>query len=63
LDQLLAPIFDLADEKAAVAKDRLTVGLPAGPGAASGIIALTAKKAEDLVASGQKVVLCRVETS
>ena len=63
LDQLLAPIFDTSDEKAAVAKDRLTVGLPAGPGAASGIIALTAKKAEDLVASGQKVVLCRVETS
>jgi len=63
LDQLLAPIFDIADEKAAVANNKLTAGLPAGPGAASGIIALSAKKAEDLAAAGQKVVLCRIETS
>ena len=63
LDQLLAPIFDTTDEKAAEKDSYLTMGLPAGPGAASGVIALTAKKAEDLAASGQKVVLCRVETS
>jgi pyruvate,orthophosphate dikinase len=63
LDQLLAPIFDGADEKAAEKDSYLTVGLPAGPGAASGIIALTAKKAEDVAAAGQKAVLCRVETS
>ena len=63
LDQLLAPIFDGADEKAAEKDSYLTAGLPAGPGAASGIIALTAKKAEDVAASGQKAVLCRVETS
>jgi pyruvate, orthophosphate dikinase len=63
LDQLLAPIFDGADEKAAEKDSYMTVGLPAGPGAASGVIALTARKAEELAASGQKVVLCRVETS
>jgi len=63
LDQLLAPIFDGADEKAAEKSDYLTSGLPAGPGAASGTIALTAKKAEELAAAGQKVVLCRTETS
>ena len=63
LDQLLAPIFDGADEKAAEKDSYLTVGLPAGPGAASGIIALTAKKAEEVAAAGQKAVLCRVETS
>ena len=63
LDQLLAPIFDGADEKAAEKSHYLTSGLPAGPGAASGTIALTAKKAEELAAAGQKVVLCRTETS
>jgi pyruvate,orthophosphate dikinase len=63
LDQLLAPIFEIADEKAAGADSLLTTGLPAGPGAASGIIALTARKAEELASSGQKAVLCRIETS
>ena len=63
LDQLLAPIFDGADEKAAEKDSYLTIGLPAGPGAASGIIALTAKKAEEIAALGQKAVLCKVETS
>ena len=63
LDQLLAPIFDGTDEKAAEKDSYLTSGLPAGPGAASGTIALTAKKAEELAAAGQKVVLCRTETS
>jgi pyruvate,orthophosphate dikinase len=63
LDQLLAPIFETADEKAAGGDSLLTTGLPAGPGAASGIIALTARKAEELAAAGQKAVLCRIETS
>ena len=63
LDQLLAPIFDTTDEKAAEKDSYLTTGLPAGPGAASGTIAFTAAKAEALAASGQKAVLCRVETS
>jgi len=63
LDQLLAPIFDNGDEKAARADSYLASGLPAGPGAACGRIAFTAGKAESLVAGGEKVVLCRVETS
>jgi pyruvate,orthophosphate dikinase len=63
LDQLLAPIFDSTDEKAAAKDSYMTSGLPAGPGAACGMIAFTAGKAESLVAAGHKVVLCRVETS
>jgi pyruvate,orthophosphate dikinase len=63
LDQLLAPIFDHADEKDAVANAKLTSGLPAGPGAASGLIAFTAAQAEAQAAAGHKVVLCRIETS
>src|SRR3954470_2613398 len=63
LDQLLAPIFDTSDEKPAEKDSSLPSGLPAGPGAASGIVAFTAAKAEAIAASGQKAVLCRVETS
>jgi len=63
LSQLLAPVFDPKE------KDRLrhegqllTKGLNAGPGAATGRIALTADAAEKLAKSGP-VVLVRVETS
>src|SRR5712675_676107 len=42
LDQLLAPIFDLAEVKKAKA---IATGLPAGPGAASGKIYLNADRA------------------
>jgi pyruvate,orthophosphate dikinase len=63
LDQLLAPIFDTQDEKVARAENYLTSGLPAGPGAACGMISYTASKAEQMVAAGHKVVLCRIETS
>jgi pyruvate,orthophosphate dikinase len=63
LDQLLAPIFDRDDEEAAKRDNFLTVGLPAGPGAAAGMIAFTAEKAERLAAEGKKVVLCRIETT
>ena len=63
LDQLLAPIFDITDEKAARAESYMTSGLPAGPGAACGLIAFTAGKAEAQVMAGHKVVLCRIETS
>ncbi len=57
---LLVPIFDTKARKTAkvVAK-----GLPAGPGAASGKIVFNAKKAEELMAQGEKVILCRIETS
>ncbi|HJW32908.1 MAG TPA: pyruvate, phosphate dikinase [Holophagaceae bacterium] len=63
LSQLLAPVFD-PKEKARLQKEGalLTKGLNAGPGAATGRIALTAEEAEDLAKSGP-VVLVRVETS
>ncbi len=60
LDQLLAPIFDLADVKKAKV---LAKGLPAGPGAASGKIYLNADRAAAAEAKGEKVLLVRNETS
>ncbi len=60
LDQLLAPIFDLAEVKKAKV---LAKGLPAGPGAAAGRIYFNAERAVDAEARGEKVLLTRVETS
>jgi pyruvate,orthophosphate dikinase len=60
LDQLLAPIFDLAEVKKATA---IATGLPAGPGAASGKIYLNADRAVAAAEKGEKVLLVRVETS
>jgi pyruvate,orthophosphate dikinase len=63
LAQLLAPEFDAEAKKKAVAGGSLLAhGLPAGPGAASGRIALTAEKAATMAASGP-VLLVRAETS
>jgi pyruvate,orthophosphate dikinase len=64
LIQLLAPVFPLKEKAAAVKEGRLLgTGLPAGPGAACGRIALTAGKAVEMAAGGHPVVLVRVETS
>jgi pyruvate,orthophosphate dikinase len=60
LDQLLAPIFDVAEVKKAKA---IATGLPAGPGAASGRIYLNADRAASAVDKGEKVLLVRNETS
>jgi pyruvate, orthophosphate dikinase len=60
LDQLLAPIFDLAEVKKAKA---IATGLPAGPGAASGKIYLNADRAVAASDKGEKVLLVRLETS
>jgi pyruvate,orthophosphate dikinase len=60
LEQLLAPIFDLAEVKKAAV---IATGLPAGPGAASGKIYLNAERAVAAAAKGEKVLLVRVETS
>ncbi len=60
LDQLLAPIFDLADVAQATC---IATGLPAGPGAASGKIYLNADRAAAAEAKGEKVLLVRNETS
>ena len=62
VNQLLQPIFDVKAYKEAASR-MMTVGLPAGPGAASGSVVFTAAKAEELAAKGQSVVLARVETS
>jgi pyruvate,orthophosphate dikinase len=63
LSQLLAPVFD-PKEKERLRKEGhlLTKGLNAGPGAATGRIALTAEEAERMGQEGP-VVLVRVETS
>src|SRR4051812_49471146 len=60
LDQLLAPIFDLAEVKKAKV---IATGLPAGPGAASGKIYFNADRAVVAAEKGEKVLLVRVETS
>src|SRR6185295_11674713 len=64
LSHLLAPEFDAASLSRA-RKDRRVVarGLPAGPGAASGVIAFSAARAEDLSGRGKSVLLVRTETS
>jgi len=59
LDQVLAPVFDQAAQKAA---KTLCKGLPAGPGAASGKICLNADRAVEAAKKG-KVLLVRQETS
>jgi pyruvate,orthophosphate dikinase len=64
LPSLLAKIFDEKEKKEALAQGLLVAtGLPAGPGAASGRIALTAEKAVEWARQGVKSILVRVETS
>ncbi len=64
LVQLLAPVFPAKEKAAAVKEGRLLgKGLPAGPGAACGRIALTAPHAVSTAAKGEPVVLVREETS
>jgi pyruvate,orthophosphate dikinase len=58
LDQLLHPTLD---PKAP--RDVISRGLPASPGAASGKIVFHADKAESMAQAGEKVILCRIETS
>ncbi|MGB7419652.1 MAG: pyruvate, phosphate dikinase [Erythrobacter sp.] len=58
LDQLLHPTLDPE-----AAREVLTKGLPASPGAAAGRIALDADTAEQWAGRGEKVILVRVETS
>jgi pyruvate,orthophosphate dikinase len=60
VDSLLVPVFDLKAQKEA---KLICKGLPAGPGAATGRIAFTAAQAEVQARKGNKVILCRSETS
>ncbi len=64
LNQLLRPIFDTKEKKKATSAGKLlATGLNAGPGAASGKVALTAHDAELMAAKGDPVILVRIETS
>lgn len=58
LNQLLHPRLDPNVEKTSLA-----TGLPASPGAASGIVTLTSEEACQLSDGGEKVILVRQETS
>ncbi len=58
LDQLLHPTLDPKASKNIIAK-----GLPASPGAASGIVVFSADDAESRANNGEDVILCRIETS
>ncbi len=58
LDQLLHPIIDPSAKP-----DVLCVGLPASPGAASGIAVFDADEAEFKAARGESVILVRDETT
>jgi pyruvate,orthophosphate dikinase len=64
LNQLLRPIFDQQKKELAHKEGRLLgKGLPAGPGAATGRVVFTADEAVDWKKRGERVVLCRIETS
>ncbi len=64
LNQLLRPIFDLKEKRAALDKGKLIAeGLNAGPGAAAGRVVFNAEDAEELAAKGDPVILVRIETS
>src|SRR5882724_8844563 len=64
LNQLLRPVFDQSAKEKAQKEGRLLgKGLPAGPGAATGRIVFLAEDAVDWKKRGERVVLCRIETS
>jgi pyruvate,orthophosphate dikinase len=58
LDQLLHPTLDPDAERHLIAR-----GLPASPGAASGRLVFSSEDAEAQAMAGNKVILCRIETS
>ena len=60
IDALLAPTFD---QQALTKAAPLARGLPAGPGAASGRLVFTSEAADAATKRGERVVLCRAETS
>jgi pyruvate,orthophosphate dikinase len=64
LNQLLRPIFDTEEKRKAIESGKLIAkGLNAGPGAASGRVALSAQDAVEMAAKGDKIILVRIETS
>ena len=64
LNQLLRPIFDQRGKEQAQKTGRfLGKGLPAGPGAATGRVVFHAEDAVAWKSRGERVILCRMETS
>ena len=64
LNQLLRPIFDQKGKEQAQRAGRfLGRGLPAGPGAATGRVVFYAEDAVQWKKRGERVILCRIETS
>jgi len=62
-DQIAQYLYPIFDSKAETAARPVGKGLPAGPGAAAGKIALTPDKAMTMRAAGERVILVRRETS
>lgn len=60
IDQLLHPVFTLAGLQEA---EEIGHGLPASPGAATGMVVFDTQRAKQLVGEGHKVILVRQETS
>ncbi len=60
IHQLLHPTFD---EKEMNRADKITKGLPASPGAATGRVYFTAEDVIEAVEKGEKAILVRMETS
>ncbi|PLX33097.1 MAG: pyruvate, phosphate dikinase, partial [Clostridiales bacterium] len=60
IDQLLHPTFD---EKELAESKPITKGLPASPGAASGMVYFNAESVVKAVSNGGKAILVRMETS
>ena len=58
LDQLLHPVFDETAKREVIGQ-----GLPASPGAATGVVVFQPDEAEEWAAKGQHVILVRLETS
>ena len=58
IDQLLHPVIDPKAKVQVIAK-----GLPASPGAATGMVVFTADRAVEMAAEGKAVILVRKETS
>jgi len=64
LNQFLRPVFDASEKEKAKAEGKLLAkGINAGPGAASGKVVFSAVDAEEMAASGDDVILVRIETS
>jgi pyruvate,orthophosphate dikinase len=64
LNHLLRPVFDHQNKEKAAKEGRvLAKGLAAGPGAATGRIVFDARDAEEWKKRGERVILCRIETS